>query len=367
MKSHLEIIRIPQHTQEWYDFRRNGIGGSEIGTILGLNKYDTVVRVFHEKVGTVEPRRDDNEYMFWGRELEDKIADIWRYYDGTSDGYIENSKNDKIVRECQRVNGYVRNPKYPWLFASLDRVMNIKGGINLITQQPLTSEGVLECKGLSYWASQIWTDGVPIYYLAQIHQYMAILETDYAEIAILQDGNKFRVEKIQRDDALCDRIIEISRMFWENRVLPAKEAFAKRQMAEIDRNLGEMEKYDAVIQRHEPEPDKSEAYKEFMEERFLKEREVVEGNIDQYDLCKKDTFLRKIINRMEEERTGIKNLLLQVLGKAGAEVIDFGKLGNVTWSERKGAKNRTFTIRIKEAPHEDLVEREFYKLDIKDY
>jgi len=27
--------------------------------------------------------------MFWGRELEDKIADIWRYFDGTPDGYIE--------------------------------------------------------------------------------------------------------------------------------------------------------------------------------------------------------------------------------------------------------------------------------------
>ena len=367
MKSHLEIIRIPQHTPEWYEFRKNGIGGSEIGTILGLNKYDTVIRVFHEKVGDIDIRKDDNSFMFWGRELEDKIADIWRYYDGTSEGYIENFKNGKIVRECQRVNGYVINPKYPWLFASLDRVMNIKGGINLITQQPLTSEGVLECKGLSYWAAQIWQDGIPISYLAQIHQYMAILETDYSEIAILQDGNRFRVEKIQRDDALCERIIEISKMFWENRILPAKEAFAKRQMAEIDNNLQEMEKYDEVIMRHEPEPDKSEAYKEFMEERFLKEREVVEGTIDQYDMCKEDTFIRKMINRLEEERTGIKNKLLQALGKSGAEVIDFAKLGNVTWSERKGAKSRTFSIRIKESPSEDLVEREYNKLKLKDY
>ena len=367
MKSHLEIHRIPQHTPEWYDFRRDGIGGSEIGTILGLNKYDTIVRVFHEKVGDIDFRRDDNSFMFWGRELEDKIADIWRYYDGTADGYIENFKNGKIVRECQRVNGYVVNPKYPWLFASLDRVMNIKGGYNLITQEPLKTEGVLECKGLSYWASQIWQDGIPVYYLAQIHQYMAILETDYAEIAILQDGNKFLVEKIQRDDVLCERIIEISRMFWENRVLPAKEAFAKKQMAEIDRNIPEIEKWDAVIQRHEPEPDRSEAYKEFMEERFLKERDVVEGTIDQYDLCKKDTFLRKLNGRIDDERTGIKNILLRDLGQAGAEVIDFGKLGNITWSERKGSKNRTFSVRIKENPTEDQVENEFKKINLNAY
>jgi putative phage-type endonuclease len=367
MRSDLQITRIPEHTQEWYDFRKDGIGGSEIGTVLGLNKYDTVVRVFHEKVGTIEPRKEDNEKMFWGRELEDKIAEIWKCYDGTKEGYLENHKNGKIVRDCRNINGYVVNPKYPWLFASLDRVMNIKGGINLITGAPLLNEGVLECKTLSYWGAQIWQDGIPIYYLAQVHQYMIILESDYAEIAILQDGNDFRVEKIPRDDLLCERIIEISKMFWENRVLPAKEAFAKRQIAEIQRNLSEIEKYDAIIQRHEPEPDRSEAYKEFMEERFLKEREVIQGNILQYDLCKKDTLLRKISGRIDEERTGIKNMLLKFLSQYGAEVIDFGKLGNATWSERKGAKNRTFAVRIKENPTEDQIENEFRKINLKAY
>ena len=52
------------------------------------------------------------------------------------------------------------------------------------------------------------------------------------------------------------------------------------------------------------------------------------------------------------------------MGKAGADVIDFGKLGNVTWSERKGAKSRTFTIRIKENPTEDEVTDEFKKLNL---
>ena len=363
MKKDLQITRMPMHSPEWYEFRKNGIGGSEIGTVLGLNKYDTVVRVFHEKCGTVVPRKEDNEFMFWGREMEDKIAEIWKFYDGTDDGYIENKKNNKVIRECRNINGYVVNPDYPWLFASLDRVINIKGGINLITGDALKTEGVLECKTLSHWGAQIWQDGIPIYYLAQVHQYMIILDTDYAEIAILQDGNKFRVEKVMRDDVLCERIIEISRMFWENRVLPAKEAFAKRLIAEMDRNIQEQERWDAQIQLYEPEPDRSEAYKEFMEERFLKEREAIDGSIGHYELCKKDTYLRKVMNRMDEERTGIKNQLLQVLGKYGAEVIDFGRLGNVTWSERKGSKNRTFTIRIKEGPTEDQVERQFLRLD----
>jgi putative phage-type endonuclease len=362
MKSNLKIYRIPEHTDEWFAFRRNGIGGSEVATILGLNKYDTVIRTFHEKVGTIDFRKDDNAAMFWGRELEDKIAEIWKFYDGTATGYIENRKNNRIVRECRNINGYIVNPKYPWLFGSLDRVMNIQGGLNLITKEPLTTEAVLECKGLSYWASQIWTDGIPVSYLAQIHLYMIILETDYAELAILQDGNQFRVEKYQRDEALCDSIINITKAFWENRVLPAKEAFKKKQMAELQGNIYEVEKYEAVIQRHEPDPDMSEAYKDFMEERFLKEREIVEGNMDHYVLCQRDAMLRKLVARMAKERVGIRNILLKVLSRYGVDTIDFGKLGTVTWAERKGRKRRTFTIRIKENPPEDKVEYEFSKI-----
>lgn len=367
MRSDLIITRIPQHSPEWYDFRKNGIGGSDIGTVLGLNKYNTVMRLFHEKVGTLDIRKDDNELMFWGRELEDKIADIWRFYDGTTDGYLENYHNGKVIRECRNVNGYIVNPQYPWLFASVDRLMNISGGVNLITGAPLKTEGILECKGLSYWAAQIWADGLPIYYLTQIHQYMIILDTDYAEIAILQDGNRFRVEKIERDDELCKRIIDISESFWVNRILPAKEAFAKKKEAEKQGNMGEMEKYEGVIQMHEPEPDNSAAYEEFMNERFLKTRESMEGTIDLFDLCKKDKVLKGVENIIDNARMGIKNTLITEMTKEGVESIDFGRLGVCNWSERKGAKNRTFNNRIREKPTEDQLLEEFNKIDLDCY
>jgi predicted phage-related endonuclease len=93
MRSDLIITRIPQHSDEWFDYRTTGIGGSEMSTILGLNKYDTVTRTFYEKIKAIEPRHFDNSKMFFGRYMEDKIADLWRYYDGSPDGYIENFKN----------------------------------------------------------------------------------------------------------------------------------------------------------------------------------------------------------------------------------------------------------------------------------
>jgi putative phage-type endonuclease len=367
MRSDLIITRIPVHTPEWHEYRKSGIGGSELSTVLGLNKYDTVTRTFYEKIGMVEPRREDNAKMFFGRYMEDNIAEIWKYYDGSTDGYIENYKNKKIIRDCRKVNGFVVNPSYPWLFASLDRVMNISGGINLLTGEKLTTEAVLECKTLSYWSSQMWTDGIPISYLIQVHVYMIVIETDYAEIAILKDGNEYMVEKIQRDDELCKRIIDISKGFWYNRVVPAQQAYRKKIEAEKTGNIAEVEKWEAEIQRYEPEPDHSEAYTTFMSERFLKERESVEGTIELFDLAKKDKVLNGIKGIIDDERTGIKNILIKALTDARAEQIDFGKLGTCDWGERKGAKNRTFNNRIREKPSEDQLMAEFKKIDLNCY
>lgn len=367
MRSDLIITRIPVHTPAWHEYRKSGIGGSEISTVLGLNRYDTVTRTFYEKIGALEPRQIDNAKMFFGRYMEDKIAEVWSYYDGTTEGWIENFKNNKIIRQCRSVNGIVVNPSYPWLFGSFDRVQNIKGGINMLTGEKLKTEAVLEIKTLSYWSSQMWTDGIPISYLLQIHVYMIILECDYAEIAILKDGNEFFVEKYSRDEGLCEKIIEISKAFWENRVLPAKEAFRKKQEAEKVGNMSEIEKWDAEIQKYEPEPDHSEAYNEFMNERFLKERESIEGTIEMYDLCKRDKVLNGIKGVINDERTGIKNVLVKKLTESGAEMIDFGRVGSVDWSERKGAKNRTFNNRIKENPTDEQLMKEFLKLNLDCY
>jgi putative phage-type endonuclease len=368
MRSDLQITYIPYGTDEWYAFRKNGIGGSEVGNLLLPNPdYDSAIWIFHEKVGTIESRKFDNEAMFWGREHEDSIADKWRYWDGTQDGYIQNFKDKKIIRECRNVNGYIVNPKYPWLFASLDRVMNVKGGRNLITGEPLKTEGVLECKTMNQWVAQKWEDGMPVYYLMQIHQYMAIIESDYAEIAVLENGNKLRIEKIQRDDGLCEKIINITKGFWYNRVLPAKEAFIKRQEAEKTGNMHEIEKQDAIIQQLEPDPDKTKSYQEFMSKRYLQERESIEGTMEYFDLCKKDKVLLGVKNLIDDERTGIANILIKELTLSGAESIDFGKLGSYSWSERKGSKNRVPSNKIKEKPSEEQLSKEFKKIDLECY
>lgn len=365
MKSKLKIHQIPYGTKEWHEFRLNGIGGSEVGSILNLNKWETAARIFHEKINNIETQKEDTQFMFWGREHENKIAETWQYFDGTEEGFIQNKKDNKIIRKCRRINGYVVNPDYPWLFASLDRLINKEGGVNFLTGEVLKEECVLECKTLSHWAAQAWQEGMPIYFLTQIQTYMIVFEVDYAEIAILKDGNNFSVEYIKRDDTLCDQIISITKSWWYDRVVPAKEAMKKRDSYQEQGNTKGYESQEAIIQQLEPEPDDTEAYRQFQSEKFLKEREEVEGDLDTFDLCKTDEILKKIEGRIKKERSLVKNHLVKWIVDMGAEVISFDKLGKFTYSMKQGAKNRTALVSIKEKPDENRIEKEFQKLDLE--
>jgi putative phage-type endonuclease len=369
MRSDLIITRIPQHTKEWHLYRQNGIGGSEIGDICGLvkPKYNRTIYIFHNKVGDVITEIPDNPKMFMGRLLEDTVARLWTFYDGSELGYMDNFKNNRVIRTCRNLNGIVVNPKYPWLFGSLDRLINIKGGMNLLKGEPLKTEAILECKCIGENASRMWEDGIPVSYLAQVHVYMIIMETDYAELAILKDGNNFFVEKVERNEGLCESIINISKAFWENRILPAKEAYARKVEAEKAGNINEIEKYDEIIQRHEPNPDQSEHYKDFMNKKYLQERESIEGTMSLYDLCKKDKVLLGVNNLIDDERRGISNVLVNALTLGGAELIDFGRLGKYSWGERKGSKNRVALNGIKEKPTEEQLMQEFLKINQECY
>jgi len=365
MKSKIVIHPIPYGTDEWHKFRLNGIGGSETGSILKLNPYETAARVYHEKIGNLEPQREDSQFMFWGREHENKIAEIWQYWNGTEEGYIENRKAGNIIRKCRSVNGYAVNPDYPWLFASLDRLINKEGGINFLTGKPLEEEGILECKTLSYWGASVWEDGIPPYYLTQIQQYMLIFDVQYAEIAILTDGNKFHVEYIKRDDGLCQQIIDITKSWWYDRVVPAKKAREQRDMSQAKGNTSEYEKQETIVQQLEPEPDDTDAYRQFQSDKFLKEREEVEGDFEVFDLCKQDEILKKMEGRVKKERSLVKNKLIKWIVEKSAELASFDKLGKFTYTLKKGAKNRSLLVSIKEKPDEDRIEQEFKKLDLE--
>lgn len=366
---------IKTHTEEWYKFRtvgisnpafgtyEGGIGASENGVILGLNPYrPTLMELYHHKVGSEIPMKMQNESMFHGLMLEDYVADLWQYWDGHPEGYMNNKVDNMKKRSMQRVNGYLVNDKYPWLFASLDRMMN-KGQTMLLRGEIMQQPCPLECKNISHYASKMWEAGIPIYYIAQVNQQMLITETKYCEIAILKDGRKFEVIPMERSEKICKAIIESTYEFW-NTVLVARKAFKEKRLAERAGKYEAAREHEAIIQRYEPLPDDNEGYKEYFSEKFAKESSVMSGDDESYTQTRQIVVINAIQNELKKRKTGLVNSMTNKLVTNSVEKMDFGKEGYVTYKKKKNAKRYSLYNGLRHKPTADFAHQQMSRLDL---
>lgn len=184
-----------------------GIGGSDIGAILGLSPYRGPVDVWAEKVrGNVSG--SDAIHLRYGQHLEPFVA-----------------------KEYERVTGHMthehprtlRHPRHPHLFAHVDRlvgkdrrpVVDASGGICTPT--------LLECKTASAFSAdqwgRAWTDQVPHAYLAQCVWYTTITGCEEAHLAVLLGNSEFRVYRVGHDRSLSERLVDAALCFWDEHVM----------------------------------------------------------------------------------------------------------------------------------------------------
>ena len=178
------------HTQ-WLQARTQGIGGSDVSAIAGLNEWKSAVQVFLEKTQAIEKKDIQNESAYFGNVLEEVVAK-------------EFAKRTHL--KVQRRNAILQHPEYPWMLANVDRL--------------IVGEKVgLECKTASEYLKKEWEDEeVPAAYLLQCQHYMAVTGYEAWWIAVLIGGNKFVHKKIERDEELIQYLIDIEKDFWLNNV-----------------------------------------------------------------------------------------------------------------------------------------------------
>ena len=74
---------IPAGTPQWHAARAQGIGASDVGSVLGLNPYKSALRLWSEKTGRLTPPNlDDNENVMRGVALETPIAEAFAAQSG---------------------------------------------------------------------------------------------------------------------------------------------------------------------------------------------------------------------------------------------------------------------------------------------
>lgn len=149
---------------EWHAARTHGVGGSEIGTILGLSPFDSRFALWHRKAGNIG-QVDENDEMEWGKRLEPPI--LGKYQETHPD-------LDYDVR-----NGTFVHTDRPWQIANPDL---------------LAKDRVVEAK-LSLFGDgwgEPGTDEVPPHVRCQVLWYMDVLEVEAADICVLIGGFDYR-------------------------------------------------------------------------------------------------------------------------------------------------------------------------------
>jgi putative phage-type endonuclease len=221
---------------EWLLERTKGIGGSDAGVILGLNKYRTAFELWLEKTGQVEPQEVDNEAIYWGNEMENVVAKEFEKRTG---------------KKVRRSNFMYSHQKNSFIKANVDRLV-------------VGESAVLECKTASAFLAKEWeNDEIPDTYLIQVQHYLGVTGKEKGYIAVLIGGNRFVWKEIERDEELITMIFNAEKDFWEHHVIAgvppaldgssAAEKYIKEkyELAEKDKEIVLPGEYKEVLIQYE--------------------------------------------------------------------------------------------------------------------
>lgn len=56
--------------EEWLEYRRKGVCGSDASVILGINKYRSVFELWEDKTGISKKNDEGNQYTHFGQVME---------------------------------------------------------------------------------------------------------------------------------------------------------------------------------------------------------------------------------------------------------------------------------------------------------
>jgi putative phage-type endonuclease len=181
--------------EDWLAVRKQGIGSSDAAAAVGLNPYKSQLELWLEKTGRdaalpkLDPH-DEESPAYWGNVLEPIVA--WHY-----------SKRTK--NRVRRINAVLQHPdpELPWMLANIDREVV---GVDDVQ--------ILECKTAGINGARLWKEGVPEYVQLQVMHQLAVTGKQAADVAVLLGGQHLEIHRIERDELMIARLIELERKFW---------------------------------------------------------------------------------------------------------------------------------------------------------
>jgi putative phage-type endonuclease len=181
--------------EDWLAVRKQGIGSSDAAAAVGLNPYKSQLELWLEKTGRdrslpkTDPH-DEESPAYWGNLLEPIVAAH----------YTKRTGN-----RVRRINAVLQHsdPDKAWMLANIDREVTGASDVQ-----------ILECKTAGINGARLWKEGVPEYVQLQVQHQLAVTGKAAADVAVLLGGQHLEIHRIERDEALIARLVQLERQFW---------------------------------------------------------------------------------------------------------------------------------------------------------
>ncbi|MEB0028957.1 YqaJ viral recombinase family protein [Pseudomonas sp. MH9.2] len=182
--------------EDWLAVRKRGIGSSDAAAAVGLNPYKSQLELWLEKTGrdTSLPKldpQDEESPAYWGNVLEPIVASHYTKRSG---------------HRVRRINAVLQHPdpQLSWMLANIDREVIGADDVQ-----------ILECKTAGINGARLWKEGVPEYVQLQVMHQLAVTGKQAADVAVLLGGQHLEIHRVERDDSLIARLIDLERLFWD--------------------------------------------------------------------------------------------------------------------------------------------------------
>jgi predicted phage-related endonuclease len=73
---------------------------------------------------------------------------------------------------------------------------------------------ILECKTAGMNGARLWNEGVPEYVQLQVLHQLAVTGKQAADVAVLICGQELQVHRIERDEEMIARLVQLEEAFW---------------------------------------------------------------------------------------------------------------------------------------------------------
>lgn len=211
----------------WLEWRRGGLGGSDIAAIVGLSRYASPTSIYFDKLGLLERDDDESQRQRIGKRLESVLAAEF---------------NDMTGLHVVGQQTMCQHPDYPWARCTVDGfVADSPYGSHI---QELTL-GNIEFKSDGRFG---WPDGIPANIRAQVVWQLGVTQQQHAWLVVMFAGFRVEIHEVAwHDEERADWafMLEAARRFWIDNV-----------MAGVSPPLDDHEATTAALTRyHGPDPD----------------------------------------------------------------------------------------------------------------